>query len=371
LWLDQITPNMNSSTSLVPAAIDTPGTSEPALLPLPAGNPFVSVSNHSPGPVGQYLNQNPRLHSIPANERILSSWCENTFGISPTPQQSSMILGALMVSPNPPVTSQARQYNVPSTIQDSGIGTSSGLGYDTGADHLHSVSGYMSLTPPPFDLPIRAVSFEHDSNSSGCTSSYSDANVPQVDFSIDAGEPCPGLQILDPEPNQGANNNYTMTQYALDRSHPVLFDVPSDSLVKYANGAVHATSASDVTGFSHGTDLVYSNVTPRKPGPTFAALPQARRVKRKSARPVYGPKPPSTNRLRKNTLSEASGFHNGFSCLTMVLQGSYMKRPTTARQGKPRTKNEQNARDRGVCPPCRKMKLSVSLHPTDACLAHY
>lgn len=370
-WLDQITPNTKTSTSLVLAPVDTSGTSGPASLPLSADNSFASVASHSLGPVDQYANQDPWLDSsAPTNERILKSWCENTFGISPTQQQSSTVLGALMVSPNLPGTTQPQQSSVPFTTQNCDIDASSGLRYGAGADCPHSDSGYMSLTPSPLNLPIRAFSLEHESNSSGYASSYSDANVPHVDFSIGAGGPCPGLQILNPKSNQVTNNNYTTTRYAFNYSHLVPLDTSSNGLVQYTNGAAHAAPASDVPGLSQGTDLAYSNATTRRPCLTLTALPQVRRMKRKTAHPAYDPKPPSTNKLKKATFPEASGFHSGLSCLTMVLQGSNMKRPT-ARQGKPRTKNEQNARDRGVCPPCRKMKLSVSLLLPDACLAHH
>jgi hypothetical protein len=371
LWLDHITPNMNTSTSLLLAAVDKPCTSGSVSLPLPAGNPFASVSNPSPGPVGLYPNQNPRLHSlVPTNERILSSWCENTFGISPTQQQSSTVLDALMVSPNLPSTTQSQQYSVPFATQNYDTDAVSGLRYGAGTDCLHSANDCTSLTPPPFNLPIRAVGLERDSNSSVSVSSYSCANLPHVDEPFGADKPCHGLQILALESNQVANNNnYTTTQYAFDQSRLLPSGTSSNGLVEFSNGAAHAASASDVTGVLQGTDVSYSNATPRKPGPTFTVLPLVRRAKRKSAHPVYGPKSPSTNRPKNSTLLEASGFRNGFSCLTMVLQGSNMKRPT-ARQGKPRTKNEQNARDRGVCPPCRKMKLSVSLLLSDACLAH-
>lgn len=61
MWCDQITPYINTSSSLAPAAVDAPSTSGAVSLPLPVENPFVSVSNHPPEPHGLYLNQTQDL----------------------------------------------------------------------------------------------------------------------------------------------------------------------------------------------------------------------------------------------------------------------------------------------------------------------
>jgi hypothetical protein len=243
---------------------------------------------------------------------------------------------------------------------------SSGLCYvaDANADRSPFANQYVSTTPVPFDLPIRAVSLEHGRDSQRCVNSYSCTSSEHVNSSFGADQPCPGLQTLGLDPGRVANDNY-----ASNRNLPVPLNASSTSLVQYNNGAAYAAPASNITGSSQAMDLAYSNATMRTPGPTSSALPQAKRVKRKSAHPVHGPKPLSKHRPKNSTLLEASGFHNGYSCWAMVLQGNRVKR-STARAGKPRTKGEQNARDRGVCPPCRKMKLKVSILASGICLAH-
>lgn len=362
LWLDNMAPNINNPTRLVLDVVNTSSTSGPGSLLLPAENPFAPVSNHLPSSAGPYLNQDPWLELlVPTNERTLSSWCDNTFGILHTQSQSSTVWDALMMSPDLPATTQCQQYSGPVTNQDYDINTSSGLGYgaDADADSFYFASGYTSSTPVPLNLPIRAVNIEHGRESTRSVSSYNRINPPHVNLSFGADTPRPGLQILDLESNRIVNDNSE-----LHRNYPVPLDA-SSSLVRYTNGAAYTAPASDVNAFSQETDLAYSNVATRTPCPTSTALPHVRRVKRKSAHPVCGPKRPSKNRPKNGCILEASGFHNGYSCLTMVMQGSNVKRPN-ARGGKPRTKNEQNARDRGVCPPCRKMKLSVRLFQTGA-----
>ncbi|GAB7333030.1 hypothetical protein MBLNU13_g04717t1 [Cladosporium sp. NU13] len=362
-WFDHITPHNDVSTSPFPAAVDTLGTSGPASLPLPVENPFVSASNHPSGPIDLPLNQDPWLRSlVHTNERTLSPCCHNTFGMSNAQQQRSEVLGALMVSPDLPGTTHCQQSSISFMNQEYDMDISSGLGNgaDADADYFPCDSSYISTPPVHFDLPIRAVGFEHRRDSLRCISSYSHASSQHVNSSFGADRSCPGPQILGLESNQVVNNNH-----ALIGVHQVPLDASSNSLVRYTNGAVYTAPASDVIGFSQGTGLLYSNATTPTPGATSSALPQGRRVKRKSVQFVHGPKRPSANGLRSRALLQDSGLSDGYSCLMMVLQGSNVKR-SNARAGKPRTKNEQNARDRGVCPPCRKMKLGcVPNDPND------
>ena len=367
MWCDQITPNINTWTSLAPAAVDKPSTSGPVSLPLPVENPFVSVSNHPQGPHGLYLNQTPGLHALVPTKWILLPCYDNASGISHTQQQSSAVLSALMVPPNLPGTTHSQQSSVPFNSQDYDMDASSGLRYvaDANADRSPFANQYVFTTPAPFDLPTRAASLEHGRDSLRCFNSYSCTSSQQANSSFGADTPCPGLQALGLEPGRVVNDNY-----ASNENLPVPLDASSTSLVQYTNGAAYAAPASDRTGLSQAMDLSCSNATTRTSNPTSSALPQARRVKRKSAHPVYGPKPLSAHRLKNSTPLEVSGFRNGYSCWAMALQGSNMKR-STARAGKPRTKDEQNARDRGVCPPCRKMKLKVSILASGICLAHH
>lgn len=366
MWCDQITPYIKTSTCLAPAAVDTECTSGPVSLPLPVENPFVSVSNHPPGPHGLYLNQTPGPHALVPTKWILLPCYDNASGISHTQQQPSAVLSALMVSPYLPGTVHAQQSSVSFINQDYNMNTSSGLRYvvDANANRSPFANQYVSATPATLDLPIRAVSLEHGRDSLRSVNSYSRTSSQHVNSSFGADQPCPGLQTLGLEPGRVVNDNY-----ASNENLPVPLDVSSTSLVQYNNGAANAAPASDMTGFSQAMDLAYSDATTRTPGPTSSALPQSRRVKRKSAHAVYGPKPLSTHRFKNGIMLEASGFRSGYSCWAMALQGSNMKR-STARAGKPRTKDEQNARDRGVCPPCRKMKIKVSILASGICLAH-
>ena len=359
LWFDHTAPNIDISTSLSPASVDTLDTSGPASFPLPVENPLVSVSDHPSGPIDLTLSQDEWLHSlVQINERTLSPSCDNIFGKSSAQQQPSTVLGALMVSPNLPGTTYSQQLSVPFMNQDYDIDTSSGLGFgaDIDLDSFHSDSGYVSTTQASFDLPIRAVGLENRRDSVRCVSSYSHASSQHVSPSFGADKPWLGVQTLGLESNVVVNNDYESSG-----NYPVPVDSSSNSLVQYTNGAAYAAPAADMTWLPQGTDIAYSSATTTQNScPTSFALSQGRRVKRKSAQVVHGPKRPSKNRLRSSTLMEASGLSDGYSCLMMVLQGNNAKR-SNARAGKPRTKDEQNARDRGVCPPCRKMKLRVSL----------
>lgn len=244
LWFGHTAPNIDASTSLFPASVDTLGTSGPASFSLPVKNPFVSVSEHSSGPIDLSLSEDPWLHSlVQTNERALSPCCDTTSGITHTQQQSSTVLDDLMVSPNLLSTTHSQQSSVPFICQDYDMDISSGLGYsaDTDLDFFHSNSGYVSTTPFSFDLPIRAVGFEHRRDSLRCDSSYSRATSQHVNSSFGTNRSCFGLPILGLESNTVVNDNYKSSG-----DYPVPLDASSNSLVQYANGAPFTASTSDV-----------------------------------------------------------------------------------------------------------------------------
>lgn len=364
---DHIALDFTTSAGLVSATADTSGVPEPVSLSPSVANPFASASSQSPDLFPLCLNQNQWFHpgslansSLPTNKQSIPSWHNDTSRISDVQQQSSAARSASMESATFPDPNQSKQqYMIPLPNQDCGMELSSGLARSVGADWSYFTSGYELIAQTAYDLPIRAESFERGNNFTHRINSYNLMDSHHVNLALGAVRPCSELSIPDADPRQVIHNKHAMNHQPANTIRPLPLWASSNAWVPYNNGKPYASTTSDAGVYSQETYPAYSSPATQILGPTTSALPEVGRGKRKSALSVHGPGPLAPKRLRRRDLVEASEFYSGYSCFTISPQGSNVKR-SNVRRGKPRTKEEQNARDNGVCPPCRRAKLGVS-----------
>lgn len=363
-----VTPDIDTSIGFGLATINTLDIPGPISSPHFIEHPFTPASSQSPHLDQVHLNQSQLLHFvtsfvnsfIAANERALPSRHNDLPGFSPAQQQISIAGDARMEPTGPLLPAQFQQCSVPSTNQADGMQTPPGFGHGVSADDSHSPSGCKHLNPNACNLPIREAGLENDEDSSRHVNSHKLEDWLNDDLSFDAVRSCSANSLLCSDSDQVINNDYTMTRPLTNQDLLLPLGAASNSLVPYTNRATHAALDADMSTSSQGVCPTYSNKTAAMTGPPASALPETIRVKRKSALPVCGPQRPATKRLKNNNLLDHSSPRNGFSCFAMSQHGDNTKRSNVL-SGKSRTRNHQNARDRGVCSPCRKAKQAVSL----------